>query len=570
MIPGSSEGVFFQETIKTIGGKIMNQKQCLFSTIMMVLLVIVFAGTGNMWSAEQQYPVAEEYFNSEGAEFYPVISYNEVIVAISFSNGQVTSRKFPGGKSFGFSIGEDWGAPWKDGNYTYELRAMLKVDPNGEYRDPKYEGIYIDEAVVQNGHFYIENGRIVPREEEEKTARQAKYGLVPGQKGSSPGISSAKDGISSAKDVCYNDDLIVDGSLCVGFDCTCNYSFGFDTIVLKENNLRIFFDDTSVAASYPRNDWRIMINDSANGGASYFGVEDASAGRRVFTLEAGAPTHSLYVDDGGRLGLGTSTPSVEIHTKDGDTPTLRLEQDGSSGFAPQTWDVAGNETNFFVRDVTHGSTLPFRIQPDAPSSVLTIRADGKVGHGTWGPSYQFHQLTDSSTNAQFVAERASGAKTIMAGTAGLGYFGTLSNHSLRFAANDMHVMDLNPPGATNDLEMQNGAVCTSAGVWTDASSRELKENINTLKTEDALKTFAGLEPVTYNYKRLKDEQYVGFIAEDVPELVAVNGRKGLAPMDIVAVLTKVLQEQQKVTKEQQNTIKELKHRLSELEKKQNK
>jgi endo-1,4-beta-D-glucanase Y len=79
-----------------------------------------------------------------------------------------------------------------------------------------------------------------------------------------------------------------------------------------------------------------------------------------------------------------------------------------------------------------------------------------------------------------------------------------------------------------------------------------------------------LEPVTYNYKRLKDEQYVGFIAEDVPELVAVNGRKGLAPMDIVAVLTKVLQEQQKVTKEQQNTIKELKHRLSELEKKQNK
>ena len=37
---------------------------------------------------------------------------------------------------------------------------------------------------------------------------------------------------------------------------------------------------------------------------------------------------------------------------------------------------------------------------------------------------------------------------------------------------------------------------------------------------------------------------MGFIAEDVPDLVATKDRKGLSPMDIVAVLTKVLQEQQ--------------------------
>jgi hypothetical protein len=35
---------------------------------------------------------------------------------------------------------------------------------------------------------------------------------------------------------------------------------------------------------------------------------------------------------------------------------------------------------------------------------------------------------------------------------------------------------------------------------------------------------------------------VGFIAEDVPELVATKDRKGLSPMDIVAVLTKVVQD----------------------------
>ena len=192
------------------------------------------------------------------------------------------------------------------------------------------------------------------------------------------------------KDFVINDDLIVDGSACIGFDCVNGESFGFDTIRVKEHNLRIKFDDTSTAASFPRNDWQLTANDSANGGTSKFSIEDITGGRTVFTIEAGARSHSLYVDDGGRIGSRTSTPSVEIHTVDGDTPTLRLQQDGSSGFAPQTWDVAGNETNFFVRDVTNGSTLPFRIRPGAKTSMIDISASNRVGIGTASPDVDLH------------------------------------------------------------------------------------------------------------------------------------------------------------------------------------
>ena len=194
----------------------------------------------------------------------------------------------------------------------------------------------------------------------------------------------------ASADFVINDDLIVDGSACVGFDCVNGESFGFDTIRIKENNLRIKADDTSVAASFPRNDWQLTFNDSANGGVSKFSVDDISGGRTPFTVEANARSHSLYVDDGGRIGNRTSTPSVEIHTIDGDTPTLRLQQDGSSGFAPQTWDLAGNETNFFVRDVTNGSTLPFRIRPGAPTSSIFIDVGGDVGLGTSSPDSAFH------------------------------------------------------------------------------------------------------------------------------------------------------------------------------------
>lgn len=200
------------------------------------------------------------------------------------------------------------------------------------------------------------------------------------------------------------DDLIVNGSACIGQDCVNGESFGFDTIRLKENNLRIRAVDSSSSSSFPTNDWQITFNDSANGGANKFSIDDIDSGRTPFTIEASAPSHSLYVDDGGRVGFGTSTPVVDLHVKSGNTPTLRLEQDGSSGFAAQTWDVAGNETNFFIRDATNGSKLPFRIVSNAPNASIFVAADGDVGLQTTTPDGLFDvaHSSDANNHAFFV------------------------------------------------------------------------------------------------------------------------------------------------------------------------
>ncbi|MFQ5905319.1 MAG: tail fiber domain-containing protein [bacterium] len=90
----------------------------------------------------------------------------------------------------------------------------------------------------------------------------------------------------------------------------------------------------------------------------------------------------------------------------------------------------------------------------------------------------------------------------------------------------------------------NGAYCDGFA-WINGCSREYKERVVELSPEEALETVNRLTPVKYNYKSNKDETFVGFIAEDVPELVAMNDRKGLSPMDIVATLTRVVQNQQK-------------------------
>ncbi|MCF3596472.1 hypothetical protein LZG00_21010, partial [Rhodobacteraceae bacterium LMO-12] len=185
-------------------------------------------------------------------------------------------------------------------------------------------------------------------------------------------------------DIIHSDDVIINGgssSLCVGFDCVNGEVWGSDTIRLKENNLRIHFQDTSAAASFPSADWRLSANDTTNGGAEKFSIDDVDNNTVPFTIRKGAGSNALYVASGGNVGFGTSSPSVEMHSVDGDTPTLRLAQDGSSGFAAQTWDVAGNETNFFIRDVTNGSALPLRIRPGAPTSAIFIDDSGDVGIG---------------------------------------------------------------------------------------------------------------------------------------------------------------------------------------------
>jgi len=200
------------------------------------------------------------------------------------------------------------------------------------------------------------------------------------------------------------------GSLCVGVDCTFSESFGFDTIRLKENNLRIKFQDTSTSGSFPTNDWQLTANDSSNGGANKFSIDDIDGGRTPFTLIAGAPTNSLHVDAAGDVGLGVENAVVELHIRDGDSPTIRLEQDGSSGFQAQTWDLAGNETNFFVRDVSNGSLLPFKVFPSAPTNSLIIEGStGDIGMGIQNPTRDLHVFSSSAGDPQeFQLENSAG------------------------------------------------------------------------------------------------------------------------------------------------------------------
>src|SRR5262249_3625973 len=142
-----------------------------------------------------------------------------------------------------------------------------------------------------------------------------------------------------ALDFVISDDLIVQGSACVGLDCVNNESFGFDTIRMKENNTRIKYDDTSTSPGFPANDWQLTANDvqatgkgSAGGGLSKWSVDGVTGTKTPFTIEAGTPTNAIYADSSGRIGFRTATPVLDLHVNTSDTPAIRQEQNASGGF----------------------------------------------------------------------------------------------------------------------------------------------------------------------------------------------------------------------------------------------
>src|SRR4051794_12033402 len=355
-------------------------------------------------------PLAAANVSSVGIEWQPTIAYEKLVLTVSGPGGLMLRRELAAGAAPSLGVFGDDGKPLPDGAYTYELVASPVLDPatrqamararrtgdDATLAKLRADGKLPRTPLEQSGTFAVKDGAFVSPDLQEPVSR-------------APRASKAGSGLPT-KDVVTADDAIIQGSLCVGLDCVNNESFGFDTIRLKENNTRIKFDDTSSGTGFPNHDWQLTANDSASGGANKFSIEDITPSTVPFTVTGSAPTNAIFVDSTGRVGLRTSTPVLDLHIATSNTPAMRLEQNNSGGFTAQTWDVAGNEANFFVRDVTGGSRLPFRIRPGAPTSSIDINASGNVGVGTASPSNSLHVLRSDGTAKLFVQE-SSGTTT---------------------------------------------------------------------------------------------------------------------------------------------------------------
>jgi hypothetical protein len=213
------------------------------------------------------------------------------------------------------------------------------------------------------------------------------------------------------------------------------------------------------------------------------------------------------------------------------------------GYNAGYWETGSNKLY-----IDNSNTSDPLIYGEFDNNIVNI--NGKLGIGTKTPGYPM-EIVRTGSNASIVVNRTDGAKNYMNATGSFGNFGTVNNYPLRLVVNSLAKMTLN---SDNSIIMASGATCTAGGVWTNASSIALKENISALGSDEAATTLQALNPVKYNYKAENDQNHVGFIAEEVPERVAMKDRKSLSPMDIVAVLSRVTQDQQRQLQDQQKQL----------------
>ncbi len=267
-------------------------------------------------------------------------------------------------------------------------------------------------------------------------------------------------------------------------------------------------------------------------------------------FEAGAPANSLYLDDAGRLGLGTSTPAVEHHIVDGNTPTVRLDQDNTQGWPAYVWDVAANEANFFIRDVTGGSDLAFRIQPGTPENALTLRSSGYVGLGTWAPA------------EPLVVQTSGEPATVLLNNVGNGtwYLTSADDGSFSISETGVDGQEL--------LVLDNLGNLTTSGTVNGISDRDRKFGFTPVNSAQVLEAIAGMSITSWSL--IGDTPGVRHVGPTAQDFYAAFGlgkdERHITMSDVGGVALAAIKALSTELAERDLLIENLEQRLQRLEK----
>lgn len=484
-------------------------------------------------------------------------------VRISYPDGRVAETQLLAGESMPIDAASPGGL-LADGQYNYEFVPITGVMRRGVNDVPRAGERLRAFQPARTGTFRVVGGRVIAPEQQPISITDQDYGVsLKHQLPAADGNRSAM-----AKDQVIADDLIVQSSICAGFDCVNGENFGSDTLRLKENNLRIHFDDTSSTGSFPSNDWRLTANDQASGGASYFSIDDATSGRRVFEARAGAPSNALVIDSAGRIGLRTSTPVLDVHLSTSNTPGVRLEQNSAGGFTAQSWDVAANEANFFIRDVTGGSRLPFRIRPGAPTSSLDIASSGAIGMGIASPAARLHvEVPSGPTSGDTLLLKAPGVVRIgmmnsQDGSAwSFNAAGTSAAPVLKVVARDA-----NGAGLLDAMTIEQDGDVVIAGTLTQNSNVHSKQNFRSIDGQEILAMLRELEVTRWNFKSDPGTDHIGPMAQDFYAVFGLGNRSDrIAPLDTSGVALAAIKALQEELDDRDALIEKLEARISALE-----
>ena len=333
------------------------------------------------------------------------------------------------------------------------------------------------------------------------------------------------------------------------------------------------------------------------------GTDGNFAGALAFTTHAdgGSPTERMRINSSGNVGIGTASPAstAKLTVQGGGangtggtrllSDTLyanganyeaygrRQDANGSGGFAPGVLLARVNTAPAAITSTMNLGRVAFGGSYDGTDANVVYGAQiAGYSSGTYSASSAATDIvfftTPSGTaggttsgTANFGSERMrlDSSGNLMVGTASVGYTSKLAvNGGIETYATQFNIVSNSGAtfewvlrtGSTQSFYVNNASVVatlSTTGVWTNASDARYKENI--VESGYGLSTVMALKPRAYNLIGQADKPQIGFIAQEVldvlPEVVdstynsiTEEDRYTLSYGQISAVLVKAIQE----------------------------
>jgi hypothetical protein len=251
---------------------------------------------------------------------------------------------------------------------------------------------------------------------------------------------------------------------------------------------------------------------NANTSTGFIATSDTSG---VLQLQTGGTT-AVTVDASQNVGIGTSSPSklLQVTNADRTVGSTQVLLEGS-------YNAYGTGISFQSRTSSGGTLV----------EMARIVADGEDNWNTTASTQDaglrfYTTLNGGSAEKMRIASDGS----VLVGGTGIGLNRLVSYGG--FQSNSTQQFNIYCPSSSNDFEwvmrtgarqlyyVNNATVVASlslTGVWTNASDVRYKENIT--DSQYGLATVMALKPRAYNLIDQADKPQIGFIAQEVLDVV---------------------------------------------------
>lgn len=188
--------------------------------------------------------------------------------------------------------------------YAWTVRALGKTSA-GEWAAPSLFSVTISPTLDEMDRLLAEL--------RERSASDARDSSGEGRESATSGTVSH---VTNTGGNYFNGSVQVNGKFCAGHDCTDGEVVNYGSMKINADAASLVFEDSSTLTGYPSNDWRIVINDTDQGGEDYFAIQDLQTGFVPLRIEAGAGDDSFQIaDSSAGFGGDILAPHGEVTTE---------------------------------------------------------------------------------------------------------------------------------------------------------------------------------------------------------------------------------------------------------------